>query len=515
MASTPSTKRLLPVINDNSDKKSGGGCGCTSSGVEYESKFRQLRDELDEVVRVSHERITAGQAPHGVAHAAPPAAAPSVEPDGLVFSRDAALPLVSEITHHHTNGRHLWVGVQRASIAVFDDAQHQVMSMLAVGRSPRDVTSALAASTGTSDAAAWATVANVIGRLATNGFLEPIVGYTEVKAAYPQKFARFHLTKACQLECIHCYADSSPHVDRSDEMTTERWAQLARDFKANGGERVLFTGGEALIHKGCIPLMRLCKELGLYVTLFSNGIMVPKHIDDIQAYCDQVQISLDGPDVPTNDLIRGHGSYAKAVRAVQLLADRGVSVRIGMTAMLENWEAWKAQFVSFAASFRGSSVEFKLSFGITPFGRATDMGSVPIGEVRPVAQRFMEQVNGAMGPKITRLTPGCGYGDQLVVGPGGTVYPCHLLDAPLCHIDDKPVSDIIALLRQVSGQFDVDHVEGCNTCDIRYLCGGMCRVVQSGITGSRLVTMCDEEEKNRKLRNLVDTYGDQTPALSR
>ncbi len=499
-------RTYLPVINESK----GGGCGCsTHHDSDHDVKVRQLQEELQQVVATSHARIREGQPAPGPAHAAPTPRA-GADTSSFVLSREEPLPLVSEITCHHLRGKHMWVGVRRASLAVFNDAEHGVMELLTTGLTPRAATQRIAAERGQSEAAAWALVSRVIGQIAQNGFLEPIQGYTEVKTSYPGRFARFHLTKACQLECIHCYADSSPHVDRSNELSTERWMQLARDFRANGGEKVLYTGGEALIHKGCVPIMRLSKEIGLYLTLFTNGLLVPRYIDVIQELCDQVQVSLDGPDAPTNDIIRGKGTYGKILHAVDLLAERRVPVRIGMTVMLENWAAWKEQFLAFASRFDGTSVEFKLSFGITPYGRAKDMGSIPVEEVRPVAQAFMEKMNGATGPKITRVIPGCGYGDQLVIGPDGTVYPCHLLDAPLCHVDDRTVPDVIGLLRQVSGMFDVDHVEGCNTCDIRYLCGGMCRVVQGGVTGSRLVTMCTADEKARKLGNLVDTYAQQS-----
>src|SRR6202007_2313694 len=112
----------------------------------------------------------------------------------------------------------------------------------------------------------------------------------------PERFARFHLTKACQLECIHCYADSSPHVDRSGALSTERWRHLLDGFSANGGERVLFTGGEALLHKRCVPLMMRGSELGLEVTLFTNGMQIPKYAEQIRDCVDIVQVSLDGPD---------------------------------------------------------------------------------------------------------------------------------------------------------------------------------------------------------------------------
>ena len=96
-----------------------------------------------------------------------------------------------------------------------------------------------------------------------------------------------------------------------------------------------------------------------------------------------------------------------------------------------------------------------------------------------------------------------------MVGPDGTVYPCHLLDGPICHIDDHPLPEIIALLRGLIYQTDVDHIEGCSTCEIRYLCGGSCRVIGSHKTGSRLVTDCTPKDKAQKYSNLARAFASQ------
>jgi radical SAM protein with 4Fe4S-binding SPASM domain len=108
---------------------------------------------------------------------------------------------------------------------------------------------------------------------------------------------------------------------------------------------------------------------------------------------------------------------------------------------------------------------------------------------------------------VTRKVPGCGYAEQLVVAPDGTVYPCHLLDGALGHIDDAPVTDILAYLGRTARAFDNEHTLGCNTCDLRSLCGGTCRVNNGKVNGSRLITTCTPEEREEKYRSIVRAYG--------
>lgn len=490
-------KQALPVLTSPTTSRAGAcGSRCHTHAVDHEQtrRLEELRRELGEIVARGR---TAQAAARGNGTPAP---APS---DELTLSRHEALPLVPELTHRLVDDKYVWVGVRQGTVAVLSSADHELMLRLRAGVPPSRVQDALGETLGLSEADAWGRLSDLLGRLAASGLIQGIQGHHEHKAATPERFARFHLTQACQLQCTHCYADSSPYVDRSGELSTERWRRLAIDFAANGGEQVLFTGGEALIHRGCLELMRTCKENGLYVTLFTNGILVARHAREIHKWADKVQVSLDGPNAETNDEIRGRGMFQKILRAIDLLLEQGTPTRIGMTVAPSRWETWRAEFSRIAERYaRYPHVEFKLSYGIMQYGRGTSIDASAPND-RETIDWFIDRVNGHEGPKVTRFRSGCGYGEQLVVGPTGTVYPCHLLDAPVCHIDDYPVPEIISVLRGLIGQVDVDHVEGCNTCEIRYLCGGGCRVLGSRQTGSRLVTTCTPADKLQKYRNLV------------
>jgi radical SAM protein with 4Fe4S-binding SPASM domain len=475
------------------------GCGTCAIGGIRQLRARALAEELNNILRCASTSL--GIAPQTSAAAGHFADA-TYHLDG-----NAPVPICAPLSHHCIDGRNLWVGIEDGLALVLNDAEHQVFLSLQRGVAPAEIAARLAADEA-AETQAWRLVTSVIGRLATAGFIIGIEGYHDVKLPQPERFARFHLTKACQLQCIHCYADSSPYEDRTGELPTERWRQVLDEFAANGGERVLFTGGEALLHRGCPELMRRARDNGLHVTLFTNGLWVPRFADEIRETVDVVQVSLDGPDAATNDPIRGKGTYQRILRAIDLLVDQGTHVRIGMSVMEQNWAAWKTGFVTFARRYAGRGVDFRLGYGITHYGRAEDFTEqLSAVETQPAVEAMLAAVGvGSGGGRITRRTSGCGYFEQLVIGPTGHVYPCHLLDHPIGHIDDRSVTDYTRLMRDMAGYLDVDHTEGCNICDIRYLCGGTCRVMNGKKTGSRLITTCTPEDKEHKYRNLVSMY---------
>ncbi len=498
----------IPVI---SEPQASGGQNCRgcASGSDQDRKARQLAllRELDAAVGQSRVPSEPGL-PAGSTGVDAVSIERELHPDRTVYHLDQAapLPLLAVLSHRAVGGKHLWIGVEQAVVVVLDELDHEVMSLFHDGGSVAAAVDSLVQRMPPTEA--LARVSRLVGSLATSGFLRGIEGYTERRSATPERFARFHLTKACQLSCIHCYADSSPHVDRSNELPTERWERVVDEFAENGGERVLFSGGEALLHAGCVPLMTRAKALGLEVTLFSNGLLVPQFAAAIKDTVDQIQISLDGPDEASNDRIRGRNTHKKILRAIDVLLAQGTRVRLGMSVMEQNWEEWKRGFLGFAQRYAATPLEYRLSFGITHYGRGADLrDTLEVSETQPVVDRLLENTGKARGgPRITRHTSGCGYCEQFVVGPDGTVYPCHLLDAPVAHIDDQPVAQLTTTLRKIARLFDVDHTEGCNVCDIRYLCGGTCRVMNGQRTGSRLITTCRQADKDRRYGNLVDLY---------
>lgn len=211
------------IFHPESTANSSGGCGV---GTKSNSKTEFLARELSDIIRRSSAYASGSDRQYAV----PADMADAVyHLDGL-----SALPLCEELSHQFIDGRHLWIGVKEGTAIVLGETEHVAFERLARRETPFDVAAALSEKMN-GYAAAWSEVTTLIGRLATSGFLQGIAGYHDSKLPQPERFARFHLTKACQLECIHCYADSSPHVDREGELSTDRWLRLVEDYAAAGG----------------------------------------------------------------------------------------------------------------------------------------------------------------------------------------------------------------------------------------------------------------------------------------
>lgn len=104
----------------------------------------------------------------------------------------------------------------------------------------------------------------------------------------------WEITDACNLRCIHCEADAGQRSP--DELSTEEALRLCEDLAAAGCRCVNLTGGEPLLRRDWPRLARALADLGLSVTVISNGLLVDEAMIArmVDAGVTAASISLDG-----------------------------------------------------------------------------------------------------------------------------------------------------------------------------------------------------------------------------
>src|SRR5262249_12126995 len=122
---------------------------------------------------------------------------------------------------------------------------------------------------------------------------------------------------------------------------------------------ICFDGGEPLLHPGIGAMIRAARRRGIAVSISTNGILIPKKIDDV-ALVQFVKISVDGPEA-AHDAARGAGSYAQAIAGARAAKERGVAVAIRMTIAEHNVRAHRE--VIAVAQALGVSALFQPAIG--------------------------------------------------------------------------------------------------------------------------------------------------------
>jgi radical SAM protein with 4Fe4S-binding SPASM domain len=125
-------------------------------------------------------------------------------------------------------------------------------------------------------------------------------------------------TFACNYNCVHC--TSAGKLAVPDEVNTEEAKRIVDQAYEFGASFFGITGGEALLRKDLFDVVEHARQIGLNVSMITDGRLVDgKAFGNIVRNEVRVSVSIDGAEA-TNDLVRGKGAYAAAVKLIQRLS---------------------------------------------------------------------------------------------------------------------------------------------------------------------------------------------------
>ncbi|QGF23772.1 radical SAM/SPASM domain-containing protein [Raineyella fluvialis] len=305
-------------------------------------------------------------------------------------------------------------------------------------------------------------------------------------------------TQKCNLRCTYCYQDAAR--PRAEELSTDEGKAVIDQAHAAGAQTFVFTGGEPFSRRDLLELAAYSKSKGLRTNVITNGAFINVHnIDRVASIFDLVTVSLDHLIPEHHDRIRGHRSWEKAIRAIDLLLEAGVSVDINSVLSRHGIE----DLAALVGLRRAKRIGMHKIVPQFPMGR----GGTSRGDELSANQLLglsdqMAQVSGASRPGTPgateeESTPSgkgdvrdhCGAGlSEVSVDPEGWVYPCKLLQYPELragNIRDTSIATLYATdpILQKAQASTSDVLPTCRTCIIQRGCGGGCRGIHYSFTG--------------------------------
>ena len=189
----------------------------------------------------------------------------------------------------------------------------------------------------------------------------------------------------CNLECTHCLNASGPKEPWLRPLDAPTARAAIADAERLGVKEIYFTGGEPFLHRAILPLL----EQSLAVaptTVLTNGTLITPAIADALAalaaaavYSLEIRVSLDDVDAIRNDRIRGAGAWAKAVRAVRLLTERGLLPIVTATDMFPDEPGTYERFRDFLVAHGVTRPRVKI-LPVLPIGRMEVAGAARLTE---------------------------------------------------------------------------------------------------------------------------------------
>jgi MoaA/NifB/PqqE/SkfB family radical SAM enzyme len=130
----------------------------------------------------------------------------------------------------------------------------------------------------------------------------------------------FDMTYRCNLACRHCITNSSPFVDASPELKTDRIIEIIEELAAIGVLEIAVGGGEPMVHPDWPIIFNHITDLGLNLIITTNGLLInDKNLEILRGVNPlETRISFDGGRTFHND-IRGRDTYDRALLGLKKL----------------------------------------------------------------------------------------------------------------------------------------------------------------------------------------------------
>jgi MoaA/NifB/PqqE/SkfB family radical SAM enzyme len=121
----------------------------------------------------------------------------------------------------------------------------------------------------------------------------------------------------CNCRCVMCDIWQA-NADKR-ELSREDIARQLPSLRSLHVQRVVLSGGEALMHHNLWTLCELLRELDIKITLLSTGLLLNVFAKDIVTWCEEVIVSIDGPAATHNAVRRVPRAFERMAEGIAAL----------------------------------------------------------------------------------------------------------------------------------------------------------------------------------------------------
>ncbi|MDC0057084.1 GTP 3',8-cyclase MoaA [Alphaproteobacteria bacterium] len=155
-------------------------------------------------------------------------------------------------------------------------------------------------------------------------------------------YLRISVTDRCDLRCVYCMKEKMEFLPKKEILTLEEIERLCDNFIEMGVKKIRLTGGEPLVRK---DIIKLIKRLNLKknttnlkeITLTTNGTLLEKYAYDLKkAGIDRINVSLDTINHNKYKKITRFGNLDKVILGINEAKKNNIKIKIN-TVVLKNF----------------------------------------------------------------------------------------------------------------------------------------------------------------------------------
>src|SRR3981189_3270720 len=152
-------------------------------------------------------------------------------------------------------------------------------------------------------------------------------------------YLRVSVTDRCDLRCLYCMSEDMTFLPKADLLTLEELDRLCSAFIAKGVRKLRLTGGEPLVPRNVISLVRsLSRHLDTgalkELAWTNNGAPVQRFAGDLRdCGVRRINVSLDTLDPAKFRAITRWGDLDKVLAGIEAARAAGLAVKINAVAL--------------------------------------------------------------------------------------------------------------------------------------------------------------------------------------
>ncbi len=152
-------------------------------------------------------------------------------------------------------------------------------------------------------------------------------------------YLRVSVTDRCDFRCVYCMSEDMTFLPKADILSLEELERLCAAFVGLGVRRLRLTGGEPLVRRNILSLIR---ALGRHLesgaleelTLTTNGSQLVKHADALfDAGIRRINVSLDTLDDAKFVELTRWGRLPQVLAGIEAARKAGLKIKINMVAL--------------------------------------------------------------------------------------------------------------------------------------------------------------------------------------
>ncbi len=152
-------------------------------------------------------------------------------------------------------------------------------------------------------------------------------------------YLRVSVTDRCDLRCVYCMAEDMTFLPKKNLLTLEELDRLCSAFVARGVRKLRLTGGEPLVRRDLMTLIRsLSRHLQTgdleELTLTTNGTQLARYAAELaDAGVKRINVSLDTLDPALFRKITRRGDIDQVLGGIAAARAAGLKVKINTVAL--------------------------------------------------------------------------------------------------------------------------------------------------------------------------------------